>query len=576
MSEPTASTDELGRFAASLLSQRRVRAAFSLLALLFAAAIYAPLLANDRPYLLMSIDLGRYEDARRSLVPVLESMSALISATPKEYAGNRGRDSRQDQAQAIAAERRAVENRLATLRAHLSPEEHAPLDECRFAIGRATTLKSEAREAESRVECNRALELARGIQRDFAPADPRHPDDGGKTLRSTLSHPLFESLSAIEVFFMVLWAIVLASPVWTAVLDGLLLARDRARIRRARAWKLGLSLAIPLATALIWAMTIDGHATFASGPYKSAVARGELLVQRAVFPPFAMGFAETNLAEANRPPTWMAAAEISEEGYYVRGSRAPNADAVTGFKPPPAPVEVRLGERDRNAPLRHPLGTDSLGRDLLARLLWGGRISLAVGLLAALMLTAIGTLVGAVAGYCGGRTDMIASRGIEIGLCVPTFFLILSVMAFTDPAVLPPILAIVLVIACVGWTGVARLVRAEFLRLRKLEFVLAARTMGYSPARIVMRHMLPNALAPVLVAGAFAVASSTLYESTLSYLGLGVSHPVPSWGALINDSHSADQWWIQVFPGLCLFATVLAYNLLGEGIRDALDPRSAQ
>jgi peptide/nickel transport system permease protein len=299
-----------------------------------------------------------------------------------------------------------------------------------------------------------------------------------------------------------------------------------------------------------------------------------VLVERAVFPPIAMGFAETNLAEANRPPTWLASAEISPEGYYVRGPRAPVADPSTGHVPPPNPVEVKIGELERNAALRHPLGTDSLGRDLLARLLWGGRTSLSVGLLAALLLTAIGTLVGAVAGYAGGAIDRIASRGIEIVLCVPAFFLILSVMAFTDPDVFPPVLAIVLVIACVGWTGIARLVRAEFLRLRELEFVLAARSMGFSPARIVTRHMLPNALGPVLVASAFAIASSTLYESALSYLGLGVGHPIPSWGALINDSHSPDQWWTQVFPGLCLFATVLAYNLLGEGIRDALDPRS--
>jgi peptide/nickel transport system permease protein len=209
------------------------------------------------------------------------------------------------------------------------------------------------------------------------------------------------------------------------------------------------------------------------------------------------------------------------------------------------------------------------------RLLWGARTSLSIGLLSALCLTLVGVAVGALAGWCGGRVDMLVSRVIEIVLCVPAFFLIVSVMAFTDPEVLPPLVAIVIVIALVSWTSVARLVRAEFLRLRELEFTVAARALGLSPARIVVRHLLPNALGPVLVAAAFAVASSTLTESALSFLGLGVGEPVPSWGALISGARSSGPWWLSVFPGACLFATVLAYNVLGDGIRDALDPRSA-
>lgn len=587
MGDRNIASDEFGRFAERLLAQRRVRAALIVLTLLFAAAIYAPLVANDRPYVIESVEIARYEDARRSLEPVLESMSALIARTRAEFDGERGAAPHQNQLEAIAAERRAAENRLAILRAHLLPADRELLDACAAATARACEAQREGRTSEASEESSRAVALAREIRRDLVPADPGRPEAGGKVLQSRVGHPLFGSLSPIEVFFMVLWAIVITCPAWNRPLDALLQRTagggdrrggrggDETRVARARLKKLALVLGIPLASALMWVLVVRGHQSLASANYKSAIARGEILVRRAVFPPFAMGFAETNLAEANRPPTWTAGAEISAEGYYVHGSRAPRPDPSTGFIPPPRPVEVRAGEYSRNAPLRHPLGTDALGRDLLVRLMWGGRTSLSVGLCAALLLSAIGLVVGSVAGYSGGRIDLLASRAIEIVLCVPAFFLILSVTAFTDPKVVPPIFAIVIVIACVGWTGVARLVRAEFLRLRELEFVLAARAMGYSPARIVMRHMLPNALGPVLVAAAFAVASSTLYESTLSFLGLGVSQPIPSWGALINDSLSVDQWWIQVFPGLCLFATVLSYNLLGEGIREALDPRSA-
>jgi peptide/nickel transport system permease protein len=146
--------------------------------------------------------------------------------------------------------------------------------------------------------------------------------------------------------------------------------------------------------------------------------------------------------------------------------------------------------------------------------------------------------------------------------------------AYVDPRVLSPLVAIVLIIAAVSWTGVARLVRAEMLRLRASEFVLAARSLGFSEARILFAHALPNALSPALVAATFAVGGGILTESVVSYLGFGVRHPLPSWGALINESRSAQHWWIQLWPGLFIFAAVASFNLLGEALRDALDPRS--
>jgi peptide/nickel transport system permease protein len=169
--------------------------------------------------------------------------------------------------------------------------------------------------------------------------------------------------------------------------------------------------------------------------------------------------------------------------------------------------------------------------------------------------------------------DLVLSRIIELILCFPAFFLILMVMAFVDPQVVPPIIAIVVVIGLINWTGVARLARGEFLKLREQEFVVAAQALGLSPLRTIFRHILPNAMGPILVSGAFAVAAGILIESGLSFLGFGVTEPIPSWGALVNVSRNPEHWWVILFPGLLIFITVSCYNLVGEAIRDAVDPR---
>ena len=242
---------------------------------------------------------------------------------------------------------------------------------------------------------------------------------------------------------------------------------------------------------------------------------------------------------------------------------------------PAVPVDVRPGEPARNAAWRHPLGTDSAGRDVFVRLLWGGRISLSVGLLSALLLVVIGTLFGALAGWCGGWVDLVVSRLIEVLQSFPTFVLVLAASALVPAGRVHPVAAITLLIAFVGWTGVARLVRAEFLRLRGREFVLAAWALGRHPVAIVVRHVLPAAAGPVLVAGAFAVAWGILLESAVSFLGFGVRVPVPSWGAVLSESRVPEHWWIQVFPGLLIFLTVLCCQRLGEALRTRFDPRDA-
>jgi peptide/nickel transport system permease protein len=234
------------------------------------------------------------------------------------------------------------------------------------------------------------------------------------------------------------------------------------------------------------------------------------------------------------------------------------------------PNAQSLGDRLLAPNAAHWMGTDALGRDILSRLLFGARISLAVGLVAVSIYILIGVLVGAVAAFYGGWVDALLMRLVDVLLCIPTFFLILMVVAFVGPS----ILNIMVIIGLTSWTDVARLVRGEILSLKSREYILAARVLGYSDARIILRHLLPNALGPVLVVATLGVGGAILTESALSFLGLGVQPPTASWGnMLMGKDHLTDAWWLVLFPGLAIFLTVLGYNFLGEGLRDKWDPR---
>jgi len=222
----------------------------------------------------------------------------------------------------------------------------------------------------------------------------------------------------------------------------------------------------------------------------------------------------------------------------------------------------------------HPLGTDQLGRDVLSRMLYGARVSLAVGFVSVGIAALIGIALGSLAGYHGGTMDAMVMRLVDLMLVFPRFFLLLAVLAFLRPS----IWTIITVIGLTGWMSVARLVRAEFLSLKEREFVLSSQSIGASAFRIIWRHILPNAMGPVLVAMTLGIPSAILTESGLSFLGLGVQPPHATWGNILNEGKDAIEigWWLSVYPGLAILVTVLSYNLLGEGIRDALDPRLRQ
>ncbi len=220
----------------------------------------------------------------------------------------------------------------------------------------------------------------------------------------------------------------------------------------------------------------------------------------------------------------------------------------------------------------HWLGTDDVGSDVLCRLIHGTRISLSVGFVAVGIASVIGIVFGAIMGYFGGKIDFLGMRLLEIMMSVPTFFLIITIVAFFPRS----LLNIMIIIGITSWTDDARFIRAEFFKLRNQDFVQAAISLGLPLRSILFRHMLPNGIAPVLVSITFGVAGAIFIESALSFLGFGVAPPTPSWGQMLSTGVSTTGeflWWLTLFPGLAIFFTVTAYNLLGEGLRDAIDPK---
>ncbi len=331
--------------------------------------------------------------------------------------------------------------------------------------------------------------------------------------------PVFRSLRPIEIFFMVLWG--------AAVAQWLVRRRSAPTWRRARN-----AVAMAAFIAAAWNFACP-HKIIPVGYYKELTPQASL----ALYPPVFYGETEVIIEDMKQPPMWL----------MPRGKRGPNF---------------------------HLLGTDMIGRDVLSRMLYGARIAMIIGFVAVSLYVTIGVMVGSCAGFFRGRVDIVISRLIEIVICFPTLFLILIVLAYLRPS----IINIMVVLGLTSWTGVARLTRGEFLRIGTLDYVNAIRALGGSNLRIIFRHILPNGIGPVLVVASFGIASAILVESALSFLGMGVPQPYASWGTLLNDGRADIQgaWWLTVFPGFAIFLTVTAWNLFGEGLRDAIDPRLKQ
>ena len=248
---------------------------------------------------------------------------------------------------------------------------------------------------------------------------------------------------------------------------------------------------------------------------------------------------------------------------------------VAIFAPLFSPYDPQDIVEDETLPptLKHLFGTDDIGRDVFSRALYGARISLTVGLVAVSIAILIGTLLGSCAGFFGGLLDGFVMRFVDVMLSFPTIFLILAIQVMLTPN----IYNVMIVIGLTSWMGVARLVRGEFLTLKERQFVEAAKAIGASNVRIIFRHILPNAIAPIIVAGTLGMAGAILTESALSFLGLGVQPPMPSWGNMLMDAQAymRDAPWMAVIPGLFILLTVLSLYFVGEGLRDAFNPKES-
>lgn len=235
------------------------------------------------------------------------------------------------------------------------------------------------------------------------------------------------------------------------------------------------------------------------------------------------------------------------------------------------PLEINVDNILQPPSLAHPLGTDLLGRDVLSRMIYASRISLEVSLVAVGLSLMIGVVLGAIAGYFGGWVDLIICRFIDIMLCFPTIFLVLAMVAYLEPS----IVTIMVVIGATSWMGLARLVRAEILSLKERDFVLIAKTYGASSLRILFKHLIPNALPPILVSASLGLGQAILIESALSFLGIGVQPPIPSWGNMLIDGKETLEvaWWLSFYPGMAILITVLAFTILGETLQEILNPK---
>lgn len=408
----------------------------------------------------------------------------------------------------------------------------------------------------------------------------------------TTLYPVFDYLGAREIGFLVFY-------VWVAVV---LVLRGAFMKLTAKlpfdpsdlgGIRLALIVAPGVLAGLLWWAVVPTREPPADTYYKKFAEELEVNPDPRSsirFAPIPYGENENLQYDKISAPTW-----CEDLGHKVKRLREPDRPLPPGVSEDQLKLwmdgtDASRAQHDKNAVIApwanelvakrltsaryHWLGTDKGGRDVCARIIIGSRISLSVGFVSVGLNVLIGVFLGCLAGYFRGWVDITISRFTEVLICIPSFFLILTVIVVMPPWI-PAIWGIMMTLGLINWTGEMRLIRGEFLRLVNLDFVTAGRALGLSNARVIFRHMLPNAMAPVLVAATFGIAGAILTESGLSFLGFGIQPPAASWGSVLNEAfgNEKEMWWVTIFPGFMIFVTITAYNLVGEGFRDATDPR---
>ena len=504
------------RFARAFCARATSRWAWRALLGCIGLAVLAPFLANERPYFIRFRDVQAYREALALLEPVSrgfvrETRVALAAGA----AGDRA---------ASDAERRALEHALASVGRGLGDAAASqPSRDALEAIhARLREFSAAARVDDMAALTHCAVRLQDSVVEGAKVLAPRSADNpAGVELVALASWPLFAALSGADLVLACLWLGLVGWATWTRWLPRRsILVRGLILLLASLALGSAIALALPAAQPQA---DSSWRARIAADPQHSAL-----------FAPIAFGPNETDLQAATQPPRW---------------------GAHTGARG------------------RHWCGTDALGRDQLARLLYAGRTSFTVASLAAALVLGLGSALGLLAGGLRGLVDIGVSRLIELLQAFPTLVLLLGLISLLPPSAASSRWTVPLVIAAIGWTHIARLARAQALRVRESAFVRAAHAAGFSPSRVLWFHVLPNSLGPVWVAASFVLSAGLVLESSAAFLGFGVQHPAPSWGGLLAQARGGDAWWLALFPGLWLFAAILCIHLVGEGVRDALDPR---
>ncbi|MDG2390396.1 MAG: ABC transporter permease [Planctomycetaceae bacterium] len=525
--------------------------------LLIAVSVFAPFIANNRPIWYYGINRYEIDESIRTITTLALKISRLPDEPTAEELANARREAR-----VIGETGRFIASRL-------------PTEQRRSFSERASQIADLSQLAVTDASVRSDLKSMRSEFR----SEYRDVSDH---LTSRTYWPVFQSLSWSDIGFMVFIPIVVFAPIWMPFVNRCDPSGKKKLIPL-------VYIIIPVVSALCWKLMVPERVDIT--PYRAGLYANstnaedaDVIYESVVWPlvPFALD--ESNLDLLFAEPQKMAGftssiltpeelQQLKEEAVQreqkllleeIQGSQQSDKDA-----PNKNEDDVRHNVLPWSRP--HIMGTDDSGRDLFTRMIWGGRVSLAVGIVSVSIALTIGIIVGSIAGYFRGTADILISRVIEIVICFPSFFLILAIVAFLGPG----IFKIMIVIGLTSWTGIARLVRGEFLRLSNQEFVLAGRALGYSPWRIIFKHILPNAMAPVLVSATFGVAGAILTESALSFLGLGISVPTPSWGGILatGRDYLDSAPWIIFYPGMAIFLTITSYNLVAEAFRDAADPR---